>query len=170
MALEQLCGYIIRGMSYPYGVFNDEVIETMKFASMEYARTVQSTSRFEMPQDFMKWQPTCHHKDKLIERANQFLNYKPCGIVDALFNVWGHSKDFFIDNNWPLIEEFCDLMSNQDDIWYATNIEIFDYVAAIKSLKYSQDLKMVYNPTATDVFISANGQSVEVNAGQTVKI
>jgi len=37
------------------------------------------------------------------------------------------------------------------DFWYATNMEIYEYVQAYKSLVYSADGKIVYNPTLLDI-------------------
>ena len=37
-------------------------------------------------------------------------------------------------------------------MWYATNIEIVDYVNALRGLKFSADSTMVYNPSAVDVY------------------
>ena len=39
-ALEPLAGYPLRGMSYPYGDFNDDVIALIRALGVEYSRTV----------------------------------------------------------------------------------------------------------------------------------
>ena len=57
-------------------------------------------------------------------------------------------------------------MGNHDEIWYATNIEIYDYVAAYKSLRTSADCSIVYNPSAIDVWARINGETVKIGAGQ----
>ena len=83
--------------------------------------------------------------------------------------VWGHSYEFERDNNWELIENFCKMMSDKDDIWYATNIEIVDYFEAFKRLEFTVNLDYVYNPTVTDVWITINSKhKVVIPAGQTV--
>ena len=48
--------------------------------------------------------------------------------------VWGHSYEFTDQNNWELMEQFCEMMSGKEDIWYATNIEIVDYMKAAENL------------------------------------
>ena len=36
--------------------------------------------------------------------------------------------EFDNNDNWNVIEEFAKKIGNREDIWYATNIEIYDYV------------------------------------------
>ena len=63
-----------------------------------------------------------------------------------LFYLWGHTFEFEADNNWHVIEEFCDYIGNREDIWYATNIEIYDYVQAYNRLVFSADAKQCITP------------------------
>ena len=88
----------------------------------------------------------------------------------ALFYIWGHSYEFTKDNNWGVIEEFCSTAGGDPDVWYATNIEIYDYVMALRALSFSADRTMVYNPTATDVWVRYNHQSIKIPAGELVRL
>ena len=47
---------------------------------------------------------------------------------NRLFYVWGHSYEFDKDNNWEIIENFAEYVGKREDVWYVTNIEIYDYV------------------------------------------
>ena len=60
--------------------------------------------------------------------------------------VQDHRHEFDDDNNWNVIEEFCALVGGKEDIWYATNIEIIDYLQAAKNLRFSSDHHNVNNP------------------------
>jgi hypothetical protein len=83
-----------------------------------------------------------------------------------MFYVWGHSFEFDDDDNWNIIEDFAEFIGGRDDIWYATNIEIVDYNEAFANLQFSADNSFVYNPTATDVWLSVNdGPAICVPAG-----
>ena len=84
--------------------------------------------------------------------------------------VWGHSYEFEEDNNWNVIEEFAKEISGCDDIWYATNIEIVDYLDAAKRLQFSVNCDLVYNPNAISVWIEANGKHIECKAGTTTQL
>lgn len=165
-ALERAMNAVIRGMSYPQGRYTSQVIELARNAGMEYARTVQETKRFELPTDFMQWHPTCHHNRGLMECLDDFFSPDRYEHM-KLFYVWGHSYEFPRDNNWTMIEEFCEKAGGRENVWYATNIEIVDYVTAMRGLRISVDLDRAYNPAAIDVWISVNGKPVCCKAGKT---
>ena len=61
-------------------------------------------------------------------------------------------------------------MGGHDDIWYATNIEIVDYVNACRAVYASADGKILHNPTSIDVWADVNGKTVCIKAGETVKV
>ena len=79
--------------------------------------------------------------------------------------VWGHSYEFDLDQNWQLIEGFCQFIGNRPDIWYATNLEIVDYLNAFQQLKFSASSRFVWNPSAASVWLSVNDNIVEVKGG-----
>lgn len=62
------------------------------------------------------------------------------------------------------------MVGGQDDIWYATSIEIVDYMNAAKNLKYTVDMNKVYNPSAIPAWISADGQIHKIMPGETVEL
>ena len=71
------------------------------------------------------------------------------------------------------MKEFCKKISgHEDSVWYATNIEIYDYVNAYKQLQFSMDGTLVHNPTCTDLWIGSHrsDECVKVPAGATMKI
>jgi peptidoglycan/xylan/chitin deacetylase (PgdA/CDA1 family) len=118
--LERIFGTEIYGMAYPFGTFNDTVVEVVRNCNLRYARGVKSTYSFDIPQDLLAYQPTIHHNDKsLMELAETFIKLKPS--KPSVFYLWGHSYEFEVDNNWQVIEDFCRLVSGRDDIYYATN-------------------------------------------------
>lgn len=167
--LEKIFGYPVRGMAYPYGAYNEKVLDAIRACGVEYSRTVKQHEKFNLPENFLEWHPTCHHRNpNLKEITKNFLETEFKSI--ALLYVWGHSYEFDVDENWELIEEFCETVSNNDSIWYATNIEIIDYLKALNNLKYSADCEIVYNPSAISLWISADEKIIEIKSGETVKI
>jgi len=167
--LEDAVGYPVRGLSYPNGSFSQDIIDMLPGLGIEYSRVVGSTRNFAMPSDLYRWQATCHHNTDLIKLGNDFINLFKRQYLYLMY-VWGHSFEFDRDNNWGLMEEFCALVGNRDDIWYATNIQIVDYMNAAKNLKYSMRGDMVYNPSAISVYIEKDGEKYEIKSGQTLKI
>ena len=81
-------------------------------------------------------------------------------------DVWGHSYEFDRNENWNLIEDFCSEIAGDETIWYATNIEIYDYVTALKRLEFSADNSLVKNPNAMPLWLSVNGAPVKVLPGK----
>jgi peptidoglycan/xylan/chitin deacetylase (PgdA/CDA1 family) len=162
--LEALAGYPVRGMSYPFGVYSKELIKILPGLGVEYSRTVRSHGGFHIPDSFLEWHPTCHHDDNLLDRLKEFKDL-PSWSQMPLFYVWGHSYEFDHNSNWDLIEEFCKMASGDESVWYATNIEIMDYLKAMRNLKISVDKKIVYNPAATPVWIGVDGEAVKIEPG-----
>ena len=98
----------------------------------------------------------------LFEKTERLFSY--------MMYIWGHSYEFDRDNSWDLIEGFCKFIGGRDDIWYATNIEIVDYMNAAKNLKYTAKGDRVYNPNAISVWIEVDGQHYEIKPGELKEI
>jgi peptidoglycan-N-acetylglucosamine deacetylase len=168
-SLETLAGYPVRGMSYPFGVYDEELLKALPVFGIEYSRTVNSHGRFNLPSNFLAWHPTCHHEHNLFEKLKEFQNPRPWDKM-PLFYVWGHSYEFDRNNNWELIEDFCKRAAFDEEVWYATNIEIMDYVKAVRALKFSVDKKMVFNPSSLAVWIGVEGKPVKIEVGKLIAL
>ena len=169
--LEADFGGFIRGMAYPFGTTSDSVVASLKQCGMAYARTTVSTEGFAIPTDWLRLPTTCHHRNpRLMELAREFTEKQDVR-GPMLFYLWGHSYEFDYDqpnNNWSVIEEFAEYMGSREDIWYATNIEIYDYIAAYNQLIFSMDYTRVYNPTCTTVYFKTGKGLYAVKPGETV--
>lgn len=174
-ALEEQFERIVRGMAYPYGTYDDELVNALKACGIVYSRTTKSTERFDIPTDWLRLPATCHHNaPNLMELAEKFVNMK---VHDhpKLFYLWGHTYEFEANNNWNVIEEFCEYISGKEDIWYATNIDIYDYIDAYNRLMWSADGNMVYNPTLVTLwfkFSRRGGSSsvINIEPGETLTL
>lgn len=167
MNLEQEYDVIVRGMAYPFGTYSDQVVNVLENCGIAYSRTVEATHRFDVPKDWMRLPSTCHHNDpKLMELAHTLVETE-WNRTPALFYLWGHSYEFEADNNWNVIEEFAAYIGGREDIWYATNIEVYDYVKAYERLMFSTDGKKVYNPTNMEVFFAKDEQIICAKPGTT---
>ena len=107
-SLESLYGKIIRGMAYPYGWYDDTLIDVLKQCGITYCRTVESTE------------------------------------------------------NWERMDRFMEKVAKQDDVWYATNGEIYDYVNAYENLVFSADGKRIYNPSKMPVWVEIDGTCYKI--------
>lgn len=165
--LESQFGCLIRGMAYPFGTYNDTVVECLRLTGIAYARTAGESLSFDLPKDWLRLVGTCHHNnEKLMDLAETFaenqVEYGP-----QMFYLWGHSYEFEMDDNWERIETFAQYMGGRPDIWYATNMEIFDYVSAYKQLLFSADSHIASNPTAKDLYFKLEDKTYCVKAGET---
>lgn len=167
--LEDIVGYPVRGLSYPNGSYNEKIKEVLPHLGIAYSRVVGSTQHFGMPSDLFAWQATCHHKTNLLKLAEDFLGLHKKQYLYTMY-VWGHSYEFDVDNNWELIEQFCSYVGGKEDIWYATNIEIVDYLEALERLRISAKGHLVYNPSALDIWLSVDGEIVQIKSNETKKI
>ena len=163
--LEKMTGRIIRGMSYAFGEYSDEFIGIARAAGIRYSRTVRSTRNFGLPRNFMKWDPTMHHNEGILEKLEKFHNI-PGYEKMPLFYVWGHSFEFERENTWDLIETFVREASGDPDTWYASNGEICEYVTALRNVEMSVGLDRIYNPAAVPVYYTSSGKNYVCRPGE----
>ena len=183
--LESTFARIIRGMAYPDcgvnrfspGIDYGTVRNYLKNLGIVYARVAGGDNdRFELPSDWLRWVPTVHHiNPELMDYVDRFLNINVNAPYHAdrhprLFYLWGHSYEFNDMDNWDLLENVSAKLGGRDDIWYATNIEIYDYVTAYTSLIRSADGRRVYNPNVIPVWFTESGQTYCVNPGEELVI
>lgn len=168
--LEAQFGTIVRGMAYPYGSYSDTVVDCLRACGIAYSRTTVSTQKFDIPSDWLRMPATCHHADPCLpELADKFAAMKVTELP-RLFYLWGHSYEFERDDNWSIIETFAAQMGNRPDIWYATNIEIYDYVQDYGRLIWSVDQTRVTNPTARTLYLQYGPDVIELAAGESRKL
>lgn len=167
--LEEIAGYPVRGMSYPNGSYSKEILDLLPGLGIEYSRVVGDTHQFSLPEDFLTWKATCHHNHNLMEDGKNFVSLAKTQYLYLMY-VWGHSYEFTNDGNWDLMEEFCKLAGGREDTWYATNIQIVDYIKATKNLKFTIDGNLVYNPNAQPVWLSVDGEKIKVDGGASVNL
>lgn len=155
--IERLCGEYPAGLAYPCGRYNNGVAEHLKSLGIRYARTVDDTHSFKIPENFLIWHPTCHDHDKNINLLiDEFL--KDNGDALKLFYIWGHS--FELDkpdtDRWADMEHICGRLSGHDEIWYAENREICDYVSAVRNIKPGDTV----NNTEKDLYIKKDNRDI----------
>lgn len=186
LALEKRFGIIVRGCAYPdTGITrftNNADYKTIKNYLSEldivYSRTLGGDNNsFELPNDFHAWMPTAHHGNpKINEYIDEFLNMdlstKTYHAIRSpkLFYLWGHSYEFEDNKNWDLLESIAEKLGDKEDIWYATNMEIYDYVTAYYSLVYSADGSLVFNPSLHTIWFDVDGKLYSIKPGETIKI
>ena len=121
--LSEIFGKVPVGMAYPYGCYNQSVIEMLKKAGLQYGRTVNENHSFQHQENLLTFEPTCHHDDDaLFDLADKFLASDSDTI--QIFYIWGHSYEFDGNHNWDRIERLLDRIAGKSNIFYGTNAEV----------------------------------------------
>lgn len=186
LLLEEKWNCIIRGMAYPdsgiriinSGTSYETIRSYLKQLDIAYARTLGGTTySYELPDDWYAWMPTMHHDDpEIMERIEEFLalDISPqayCrGRRSRLLYIWGHSYEFDRNDNWEHIEKICEKLSGNNELWFATNIEIYNYIQAYDRLQYSANGTLIYNPTLIPIWLDIDGEISCISPGETLSI
>jgi len=166
------------GLAWPFGDPNNAVLSRyVKELGMEYARPAESVSNFYMPKDWYKWTQKFCSVDNINGYGYDFLNMKYAG-EPILCTFWLHSSEWntagkFITNGtaqqqWDVMEAFMKKASEDETIWAATNIEICRYGKALEKLVVNET--SVTNPSEVDIYLSVNGNKVQIKAGETYSL
>lgn len=126
LALEELVGYPVVGMAYPYGSFDDRVVDVIqRHTGIQYARTTKYTDSFDRQEDLLRFNSNAHilNFDRMMEMGKQFIELKPD--KQQIFYIWGHTYEMdYNSENWSKVEEFFKLISGHKDIFYGTNAQV----------------------------------------------
>ena len=184
LALEKIAGASVRGMAYPFGNYNDEVVEIAKTSGMEYARIVEETRNFSLPNDFLRWKPSTHQFGKAYYEAKNLENdQKELALFNqltadflrsdtlALYTVWGHSWEMGDnDAKWNDLETCFKQIAKNKEVVALTMLEVLDYLKAYAQLQVSKTDNFIYNPSAITVFVSVAGKTYKISAGKRLKL
>ena len=184
LALEKIAGQSVRGMAYPFGNFNDEVVEIAKTSGMEYARIVEETRNFSLPNDFLRWKPSTHQFGKAYYEAKNIENdQKELAAFNnltadflgsdtlALYTVWGHSWEMGDSNaKWNDLETCFKQIANSKAVCALTMIEVADYLRAYTQIQVSELDNSIYNPSPITVFVSVAGKTHKISSGKRLKL
>lgn len=167
--LERLVGYPVRGLAYPYGQMDDRVMSVLPSVGIAYARMTSMVPDLRMPDNFLRWQPTCRDSGDLIGCARSFTGAGPSqrGLILC---VWGHTWEIERKGYWPVMEDFCALAGGRSDTWYATCLEIADYVEATRRMRCSVDGRLLHNPSSIPIHASSGSEEIVIAPGQTLDL
>ncbi|SDU05861.1 Polysaccharide deacetylase [Verrucomicrobium sp. GAS474] len=165
--LEGLVGYPVRGMAYPFGVYDQKIADLLRGLGVAYSRTTRTEEKCFPPEDPLKWATTAHQfaSEPTVPQRFEKLYAQP---RYSVFFVWGHGFEFHDRNDWDALDRLFAPLSGKPDVWYCTNIELFDYEAARSRLVIAANLRSVLNPSALPVTLAVDGKLREVPPGLTL--
>lgn len=172
-------GVTPEGLIWPFGSARNrsdypELLAYIKSLGVKYIRPVETTGGFALPSDWYDWRATCHH-DGANNYVDTFLALPDNGgEVDdlKLFYIWGHTYEFdetFEPDKtsklrWNDIEALCKKLGDAENVWSATNLEVYNYVEALKKIEINSQTNQVVNPTDVDLYVQINGINTMVPA------
>lgn len=169
-ALEDLVGYPVRGMAYPYGNYNAQVIEILRQLGIVYSRTCENAERCFPPREPLAWASTAHQYAAAPTVPERFEKLLGNPRSSRVFYIWGHAYEFHDRNDWEGLERIYKPLSGHAEVWYCTNIELFDYEEARKRMVIAANRASARNPSGTAVTLKVDDRLVEIPAGQTVSL
>jgi len=141
LALTKITNREIKSMAYPFGNTNEHIAKLLSITQITNARTINDTYKFELPDSFLIWNPTCHDS-KALEYVDEYLKLNKSEL--SLFYVWGHSWELSDTNRWDNMVKFCELVGDRNDIWYVGCGQYTDYLKAIRKVEVYNGL--IINP------------------------
>ena len=169
-ALEELVGYPVRGAAYPFGAYNQQVIEVMRALGFVYCRTCENAAPCFPPREPLAWPSTAHQYASNPTVPERFAQMHGNPRATGVFYIWGHGFEFHDRNDWDGLERIFKPLSGHADVWYCTNIELFDYEEARRRLVVAANRATAYNPSGLPVTLSVDGTLVTVPPGTTVSL
>ena len=174
--LEKLFRRPITGYAFAYGDTGEAIFRAAEASGLRYARLVTPGYNCVPPVDPMRWCPSCHHDDPCLpELLENFLSDEPCVspyMPAKLLYIWGHAYEFDLHDNWDHMENILRQAGGRDDVWYATNGEIEEYLRAFRNLIFTADSAYVHNPSAVPVWVGSlrGSTSICVRPGETAPL
>lgn len=111
------------GMAYPYGSYDDRIVDIIKKSGLTYARIIEPSNDTKPSSDLFRLKPTCHlldeHVHQIIDHFLQSNSDEP-----QILYLWGHSYEGDIEHKWEVIEDIFKKLSNHKNIFYGTNQEV----------------------------------------------
>ncbi|CAN5620381.1 polysaccharide deacetylase family protein [soil metagenome] len=165
-ALEDLVGYPVRGMAYPFGTYDDRVIAILKSLGIVYSRTTKNAAPCFPAAEPLAWATTAHQYASNPTVPEMFEALYANARYSGVFFVWGHGYEFHDRDDWAGLERICQPLSGREGVWYCTNIELFDYEAARQRMIIAANKMTAFNPSALPVTVAVDGRLLEIPGGQ----
>lgn len=117
--LQQFFNQPILGFAYPFGSYNEMVMEALRKAGHVYSRTTKSCDKIYPPENVMEFHPNCHFlADDFFERYERAKK-------DGVFYFWGHSYEMVYDDMWRDFEELIARISSDNESQWSELPDLF---------------------------------------------
>jgi peptidoglycan/xylan/chitin deacetylase (PgdA/CDA1 family) len=118
--LQALFDQPVRGFAYPFGTFDESVVECVRDAGHVYARTTRSAAAGVETSDAMTVAPSCHFLAP--DFWQRFASARPSGV----FWFWGHSYELVDDAMWGAFEASLARLCAEPGVTWCDPVDLFD--------------------------------------------
>ena len=156
--LEQLTGQQVKGFGVPFDYYDGTAVDCVRELGFVYGRGSEETRSYAPVWDAYRQQAGMFHlSEGLTDFVEGFLSTEEelaaCIIV-------GHSYDLDAENLWDTTEEICRAVSEAEDVWSATHLELVEYQQAMLKAEIHGDA--VVNHSDRPLWFEINGEIVRV--------
>jgi len=117
--LQQLFQQPVEGFAYPFGTYNDNVMDAVRSTGHLYGRTVKNAASPFPPENPMAFHPTCHFL------APDFLQRYENAKTTGVFYFWGHSYEMISESMRQDFENKIKYISDDPESRWADVIDLF---------------------------------------------
>jgi len=164
IALEELVGYPIVGVVSPMTpAHNARLTPLYQQAGFLHCRGSIEKGNYDVPDDFLNWNSTCHYNDDLLARWEDFeTTHRP----GQLFYVYGHSYSLDMNNDWDTFESFAAKAGKTENIWHATLAEMVEYLYAWRTVRSSAAGNILKNTSHLTLYFVVDGKKAKLGPGE----
>ena len=137
-----------------------------------YSRTVEGAKICFPPDEPLAWAATSHQFDEQPAPVPQrWATFHGNPRSEGVFFIWGHAYEFNRPgHDWSDLERVYRPLAGKDDVWYCTNIELFDYESARRRLVLAANRRSAIQSVGIPVTINVDGKVVDVPPGKTISL
>lgn len=109
-ALQQHFAQPVDGFAYPFGRYNDTVMDLVRAAGHTYARTTVIAHQPFPPADPMALHPSCHFLD-----PDFWTRFEQARLAHHTFYFWGHSYELTTEPMWSAFDAQIERITHTPD-------------------------------------------------------
>jgi len=117
--LQQFFGQAVRGFAYPFGTYNEGVMEAVREAGHVYARTTKNVECPFPPENPMAFHSCCHFL------APDFWERYEKARKGGVFYFWGHSYEMITEEMWQAFDGQIRRISADPAACWADVVDLF---------------------------------------------
>lgn len=162
--LEELFEREVAGFALPFRYYDQRIADCAKECGFEYSRMSEFSLSYAPCKDWFYWKTGVYH---IMPELKPFVQ----GFLEtdrelAVCQIVGHSYDLDTENLWDTMEGICAAVSDRDEIWKCTNLELVRYLKAMEQVKITE--YSVANESQIALWFAINGQIRNLSAGECV--